>query len=366
MLASVIVFFVVLSVLILVHELGHFIAAKRSGVWVEEFGFGLPPKLVGIKIGQTLFSINALPFGGFCRLHGEIDEEAIIHPRRAFLNKNKKTRFAIVIAGIVMNLILAVVAFAAVYSLTGIPKETKNVKIVEIATGSPAQASGLIVGDIVRKVDKESVASTNEFIKAIEVKKGKRVTLEIARDSISKKISLTPRENPPTDEGPLGVIITTTELWFPAVWQRPFIGIYYGVKDALFWGKTVVEGIISIFRDLFRGVAPKDVAGPIGIYAITSQVAKNGFLAILNLVGILSINLAILNIIPFPALDGGRLLFIAIEGVIGKKIIPKVEATIHTIGMAILILLLLAITAHDIINVMRAGSISKFVESIVK
>lgn len=370
MLGSILVFFIVLSVLVLVHEFGHYIAARRAGVWVEEFGFGLPPKLFGIKIGETVFSLNLFPFGGFCRLHGESEEDEIVHPRKAFFNRKKRTRISIIVAGVLMNVALAVVAFAIVYSFMGIPRTTKDVKIVEIATGSPAQIGGLLVGDVVKAVDKQSVTTIDEFIKYVEAKKGRRAVLEINRtqdEAVStKKFTLTPRESPPADEGPLGVTITTTEIWYPPVWQRPFVGIYYGIKDSLFWGKTVLLGFYDIFANLFKGVAPKEFAGPVGIFAITTQVAKDGVLSVINLIGILSINLAILNILPFPALDGGRLLFIGIESVIGRKVLPKLERTINSIGMIILLALLLLVSIKDVINLIQAGSISKFVESIVK
>ena len=138
----------------------------------------------------------------------------------------------------------------------------------------------------------------------------------------------------------MGVLITDTEIYYPPVFLRPFVGIYYGFKEAVFWGGTVVSGFIQIFKDLFAGQVPKDLAGPVGIFAITSEAAKIGVLALVNFVGILSVNLAILNIIPFPALDGGRLAFIGIESVVGRKVLPKIEAVAHTIGMIILLLIL--------------------------
>jgi len=370
MLNSILIFLFVLSLLVFVHELGHYLVAKRLGVLVEEFGFGLPPRIFGKKIGETTYSINLLPFGGFVRLHGESSDEGIEHPRKAFLNKSKKARVGIVIAGVIMNFLLGIVAFAVVYSFSGIPRQTKDIKVVDIASGSPAQTSGFIVGDVIRKVDKEPVSSIDQFVALIEGKKGKRVNVEIERNEggkvSQKKFSLTPRENPPKDEGPLGVIITQTELYFPPYWQRPFVGIYYGFNEALVWGGRVVQGFVIMFKDLASGVAPKDLAGPVGIFAITSEAAKSGIMELITFIGILSVNLAILNIIPFPALDGGRLVFIAIEGFIGKKILPKVEATIHTIGMIILLILLLAITARDAQRLIKAGSVSKFVESVLK
>jgi len=370
MVGSILVFLVVLSILVLVHELGHFLMARSSGVLVEEFGFGLPPRIYGIRIGETLYSINLLPFGGFVKLHGESDEEGISFPGKAFLNKNKRTRISIIVAGVVMNFILGILAFAVVYSFSGIPRQTQNVKVVEVSSGSPAQVGGVIVGDVVKKVGGKEISSNDEFIRLVEEEKGKKVPIELERETNgqkeTKKITLTPRETPPEGEGPLGVTITDSEIYYPPVLARPFVGIYYGFKEALFWGKTVTLGFVKIFTDLFAGQVPKDLAGPVGIFAITSEAAKIGTLALINFVGILSVNLAILNIIPFPALDGGRLAFIGIETIFGKKVLPKFEAMAHTIGMIILLLVLLAITAHDIQRLIASGSISGFIESVLK
>ncbi len=363
MIGSILIFLLVLSILVIVHELGHFLVARKSGVWVEEFGLGIPPKIYGKKIGETIYSINLFPFGGFCRLHGESSEEGIKKPKRAFLNKGKLVRVAIVIAGVVMNFLLGVLAFGIVYSFSGIPRETKNVKLVEIASGSPAQVAGLLVGDVVKSVDGTAITSINQFVDLVEKNKGKKIAL--VTDS-NKKISLTPRANPPAGEGPLGVVLSTTEIYYPPVWQRPFYGVYYGFKDALFWGKTVIVGFVSLIGQLFMGKVPNDVSGPVGIFAVTTEATKFGLLSLINFVGILSINLAILNIIPFPALDGGRLLFIGIERILGRKVVPKVEAMIHMIGMAILMLLILAITARDVERLIKAGSLSGFIQSVLK
>lgn len=366
MVSSILVFLLVLSILVVVHELGHFIVARKMGILVEEFGFGLPPRIFSKKIGETTYSINLLPFGGFVRLHGETTEDGVTFPRRAFLNKSKKVRASVVVAGVIMNFILGVVAFAIVYSFLGIPRETNQVKVVEIATGSPAQSAGIIVGDTVKSVDKKEVTTVDAFVSLIEEKKGKRTTVELLRDSQTKNITIIPRESPPENEGPLGVVITTTEIYFPPYWQRPFVGVYYGFNEALLWGGRIVGGFVKIFKDLFVGVAPKDIAGPVGIFAITTQAAKGGILELISFIGILSVNLAILNIIPFPALDGGRLAFIGIETFLGRKVMPRIEAIVHTVGMVILLLALLAITAHDIRGLIKAGSLSNFVEGVLK
>lgn len=344
--------------------------ARRAGIWVEEFGFGLPPRLFGKKIGETIFSLNWLPFGGFVRLHGEQVEEGITDQKRAFLYKNKRTRVGVIVAGVVMNFLLAITAFAIVYSFSGVPKDTHNLKIVDISQGSPAQTAGVIVGDIITKVGKDPVDSTEGFISKVNLQKGKNVVFEIQRTLDNNKstlsVQMTPRANPPAGEGALGVTITTTEIYFPPIWARPFYGIYYGFKEALFWGQTIVMGLWTIIAGLFRGQAPQGVSGPVGIFAVTTEAARNGILTLINFVGVLSVNLAILNVLPFPALDGGRLLFIGIEALIGKKVTPKFEATVHTIGMIILLALLLAITIGDVKHLITAGSISNFLNSMTK
>lgn len=359
---SILTFVLVLSILVIVHEFGHFWVAKRNGIWVEEFGFGLPPRVFGKKIGDTIYSINALPFGGFVRLHGEMAEEGVTKPKMAFINKSLWAKTAVIVAGVVMNFLLAVVAFGIVYSFTGIQKDTKEVKVLNIATNSPAQDAKLLVGDIVRKVDGQEVISVSEFVSKIEDKKGKKVKLELQ----DRVVTIVPRVNPPAGEGPLGVTITNTETYFAPVWQRPFLGAYYGTKEALYWGGNVVNGFVSIFTDLFQGKSPKDVSGPVGVFAVTSEVAKTGILPLINLIGIISVNLAVLNIIPFPALDGGRLLFIIIEAILGKKVAPKVEGVIHGVGMAILLLAILAITIKDVRGLISAGSISGFLDNMTK
>ena len=366
MFGSILVFLIVLSVLILVHELGHFFMAKRAGVLVEEFGLGLPPRIFGRKLGETVYSINLLPFGGFVKLHGENTEEGVTKPKRAFINKGKRTRSVIILAGVVMNFALAIFAFSIVSTFVGIPRESENVKIVEIIPTSPAQSAELVVGDIVRLVNEEKITEISQFVAAVERNKGKETVLTLERNAGREtQVTLTPRAEPPEGQGPIGVVISSTETYFPPLWQRPFIGVYYGFREALFWGGAVVAGIAKIFTELFAGQVPKDLAGPVGIFAITSQAASIGVLALINFVGILSVNLAILNIIPFPALDGGRLLFIGIESLFGRKVVPKVEAVVHTAGMVILIFLLLAITAHDIQRLISAGGISGFIDSIL-
>lgn len=363
MLLSILTFFIVLSILVLVHEFGHFWTARKNGILVEEFGFGLPPRLIGKKIGDTIYSINWLPFGGFVRLHGEQMEDKETIESKSFLHKSKLARTAVIVAGVIMNFVLAIVCFAIVYSFTGTPRETNNIKVLDISADSPAITSGLLVGDVIRKADGKEFSNVSEFIKYVDTKRGQKVKIETDN---GRKLTITPRVDPPEGQGPLGVVISTTETYFAPIWQRPFYGVYYGFKEAYFWGKNILFGLGTMIGGLFQGNVPKDVSGPVGIYAVTSEVAKTGILALINFIGILSVNLAILNILPFPALDGGRLLFIGIEALFGRKVIPKVEAMIHTVGMIILLGLIVLISISDVRRLISAGSISNFLNSMVK
>lgn len=363
MLLSILSFIIVLSILVLVHEFGHFFVAKKNGILVEEFGFGLPPRLFGKKIGETIYSLNWLPFGGFVRLHGEQTEDGITNEKRAFLHKSKLVRTLVILAGVFMNFVLAIVCFAIVYSFTGTPRETNNIKVIDISEGSPAITAGLLVGDVIKKADGKDFTKVNDFIKYVDTKRGQKVKIETDN---GKKLTLIPRANPPEGQGPLGVVISTTETYYAPIWQRPFYGIYYGFKEAYFWGGNIVNGLWSMVSGLAHGNVPKDVSGPVGIYAVTSEVAKTGILALINFIGILSVNLAILNVLPFPALDGGRLLFIGIEAIFGRKVVPKVEGAIHTIGMIILLGLIILISISDVRRLISAGSISNFLNSMVK
>jgi len=359
-----------LSILIIVHELGHFFVAKKMGIWVEEFGIGLPPRIFGKKIGETIFSINAIPLGGFVRLHGETNESEVTDTGRAFVNKSFLPRILVILAGVVMNFVFGVACFALVYSVLGIPRETQNVKIVEVATGSPAQISGLLVGDIVRNVDKKVVVSSEEFIKAVEEKKGKKIVLEIEREVDGKpatqKITTAPRETPPENEGPLGVAISTTEIYFPPIWQRPFVGAYYGLGQAIELGKVIVLGLGGIAKDASQGKLSAGLVGPVGLVALLAFFVKTGVMPLVNFLGLISINFAILNIVPFPPLDGSRILTIVMEKLMGKKIVPKVESIMHTVGMILLLALTLLITIREIPKLITAGTLTGFVEQLIK
>lgn len=340
-----------LSVLVFVHELGHFLAAKRAGIKVEEFGIGFPPRVFKKKVGETTYSLNLFPIGGFVRLYGE-EENVDKDKERAFYHKKPLARAGVVVAGVVMNFLLAILLFSAVSWMSGVARLAGFVKVEEVAPNSPAQTVGIKSGDKVLTISGQAVSSNSEFIDKVEANRGKDI--EIVLENVKgeqRTIIVKPREkNPSQDEGALGVIISDQILVKPPLHERPFVSLKEGTRATWDWVLVTVNGLKSAITQTFQGAPPKDLAGPIGIYQITNKAAEYGVVALLSLWGILSVNLAILNIAPFPALDGGRLVFIIAEAIFGKRVRPKVEYFINMTGFALLILFLLWVTRQDILR----------------
>ena len=350
---DILIFVIALSVLVLVHEFGHFFAAKITGVKVEEFGLGLPPRIVGKKFGGTLWSLNWLPIGGFCKLEGEdLTDKKYLKSKSSFLNKNPWQKALIVLGGVLMNLVLAVVIFTTVYSVLGVPTETNQVKIVEINKNSPAEKAGLKIGDIILSVGAQGIAPVQVKTPNELKYKGKNVDLSIGNGlKPFRTVDLEVRANPPAGEGSMGVAISNTEMVKPR-WFEFYKGIGAGFKEAYFWGKIIATGVGQMIGGLVMGKVPKDVSGPIGMYEATSSINKNqGLLAVIHFFGIVSVNLAVVNVLPFPALDGGRIIFVLYELITRKKANQKFEAMVNNIGMLILLSMIVLITAGDVMRI---------------
>ncbi|MGB9637342.1 MAG: M50 family metallopeptidase, partial [Microgenomates group bacterium] len=272
---NLLLFIIILSVLIFVHELGHFLAAKSAGILVEEFGFGLPPRLWGKKIGETIYSINALPIGGFVKLYGEdggqefkVQGSRFKVQGRAYFEKSIPRRLSVLLAGVVMNLLLAVVSFSVLYFVLGIPAKTGKIKIVGIAKDSPAQIAGLKENDVIVSLNSQRLSSTENFVRETKENAGKKVLLEIYREkdnpcegsdkvlggmaptepAVSCKgknllLYLIPRQSPPEGEGPLGVVVSEVELKKYPWWQMPYLGVREGLKESLSWGKMILSAL---------------------------------------------------------------------------------------------------------------------------
>lgn len=359
MFLTIVVFILVISLLIFVHEFGHFITAKKAGLKVEEFGFGFPPRIFGLKKGETVYSLNLLPIGGFVKIYGEegrSDKEPEEESQRAFYNKPVRTRALILAAGVTMNLILAAFLFSLGYWL-GLPSAIDDqvvnpeakVQIVQVAPNSPADQAEIRAGDIVKQlaIDSEQltinqVGQVQEFVSAHS---GEEITMVIQRGEEILEKSLVPRVNPPAKEGPLGVALVRTAIvsypWYRAIYEG-LVGTGY-----LIW--AVVAALGNLFWGLLTtGQLTEEVAGPVGIFVLTGQVVEYGFIYVLQFVITLSVVLAVINILPFPALDGGRLLFLAVEKIKGSPVNQKIERITHLVGLAVLILLMVVVTWRDI------------------
>lgn len=361
MLPSIIIFFIVLSVLVLIHELGHFLAAKKAGILVEEFGFGYPPRIWGKKIGETIYSLNWIPFGGFVKLFGqELEEDGKIPvklQKRAFFKQSKLARASVLLAGVFGNFLLGISCFTIIYSKTGIPQNLGYVQIIDTMPDSPARLAGLVKDEIIKSVNNEPITSADEFIKKVENQKGQNITLVTDKGTHA----LTVRENPPEGEGRLGVIFTDVKMVFYPWWKMIFWSVIEGTKEAVSWGWLIAGSLVLTIKQLFSGIVPQ-VAGPVGIYQITAMAARQGYLELLQFVGFFSINLAILNLVPFPALDGAHLVFVFIGDWMGKKRRLAVERTVNTAGFFILISLMLLVTIGDILRLLKTVSLSALIK----
>lgn len=355
---TVIIFIAVISILIFVHELGHFVVAKRAGMRVDEFGFGFPPLLWGFTKGETRYSINWIPFGGFVKIYGE-DGDDRSQPR-SFGSKSFSARMAVVLAGVVMNFIFASVllGFGNIVGLRiGLISDAEiqsardiKVQIISVAQNSPAETAGLKLLDEIkgfRSAEEPFIATTNpqEVKSIVDEHLGRSLTIIVARggDIIEKEVSL--RKNPPAGEGSLGISMALTGVvsypWYVAIWK--------GFSDAAVLSYNTAYGFAIMFKNLVvnRSLGV-DISGPIGIATLTGQAARIGFSYLVQFVAMISVNLAVLNAIPFPALDGGRAFMLIIEKLKGSPINKKFEAVINTAGFFLLIGLMLLITARDI------------------
>jgi len=349
MLLTIVIFIAILIVLILIHEFGHFVVAKLSGVKVKEFAFGFPPRITSVVKGGTRYSLNLIPLGGYVSLLGE--DEAVKEPGSYYSAKIWQ-KIAIVGTGVVMNLILGILVIAIGFSIGMTPlvsdpaalsgTKTSQVMIVEVVPDSPAAKIGLESGDVLNGFS--SPSQLQQFTKSHA---GEQVTLNIQSNNRRENFTTTLGQG----DAPLGVgVVSITKV------KQPFFrALGTAVIEV---GKSIAAVIValwgiiaSIFTTGKAGEAGQAVVGPVGIFNFTSEALRIGWIYILQLLAILSINLGIINILPFPALDGGKIFFLVLEGIFGKKIVrQEVENLIHTIGFIILIILILAITFRDILR----------------
>jgi len=355
MISTIVILVIVLSLLVFVHEFGHFITAKIAGAKVEEFGFGFPPRLAGFKRGGTVYSVNWVPLGGFVRIKGETGEDA--KDKDSFVNKSLLARSIIICAGVIMNLLLAWFVLSVGY-IIGLPQviedlppqarvSDQRIQIYSVLKDSPAFAADLKTGDTIAAVDGAAPTGYEEFREYTGSRQGVPIALTIERNGQKLDKTVTPRVVPETGRPGMGIAVVQTGLvsypWYLAPVQ--------GLVATGFFLREILGAFYGLLRDLFTVQrVTVEFSGPVGIAIITAEVVRMGFRHLLQFTALLSVNLAVINILPFPALDGGRLLFLVIERVRRRAISVKIESLVHSAGFVFLMLLVLVITYRDMVK----------------
>lgn len=359
MVFTILIVFISLIVLIILHELGHFIMAKRFGVKVEEFGIGLPPRLFGKRFGETIYSVNLLPFGAFVKLLGE---EKQVQDPRSFSSKPLGQRALIIVAGVVSFWIISAILISIIAGIWGLPvavEDTANhnlvnpkVQIVQVIPDSPAEEAGLKIGDVIQQLRTFDQQLTTDKVKEVigftEANKGKEVVLTIRRGGEIFEISLVPRSLPQKEEGAMGVGLVRAAL-------KPYPWYEAPIQGVLITGNTtslIILTLGDVVSKKIQGIplppGALEVRGPIGMGEMAIQALGRGINDYLWFVSMISIFLALLNILPIPALDGGKLLFLGIEKVRRKPVSQEFEQKITAFFFFALIALIIFITFRDI------------------
>ncbi len=350
---TVLLVIIALSLLVLIHELGHFAAAKLFGIRVDEFGFGFPPKVLSWMKGETRYSINLLPFGGFVRIFGEDTAPPAGDPdaRRAFVTKSVGARAVVIGGGVVMNFLAGWLLLSVVFMLGS----ASHLGISHVAPGSPAEMAGLVEGDLVLRAANPLESqmpltdpiSLDAFVELVNTtaSDGVPVMLTVLRSGDELSFEIVGRAVPPEGEGALGIALFDTGM--PR--EGFFESFVKGAEATLELVKAILVGLAEFFIGLFTEADTfQAVTGPVGVVAVVAGSVSFGVAPFLNLMALISLHLALLNFLPLPALDGGRLFFLVVEALKGSPVSRKIERATHAVGFALLLLLMVVVTVRDI------------------
>ncbi|EJO5348180.1 RIP metalloprotease RseP [Clostridium botulinum] len=321
------------GILVLVHEFGHFIMAKANGIKVEEFSIGMGPKLIGIKGKETEYLIKLLPIGGYVKMLGDEEKSA---DERAFNNKSPLRKLSVVVAGPFMNLVLSVVLFAILSSQRGY-----LVPIVEkVVPNAPASVAGLMPGDKIVNVNDKKITTWDDFQSVIYTEKGAPLNIKFIRNNAENKVNITPIKDTKENRYLIGVYPTLIEN----------LSVKESVKQGFIQTGSLIKQTFGFFKTLFQGkVSKNDVGGPLTIIKVSGKAAKAGIMSLMAFGAYISLQLAIFNIIPFPALDGGYILLFLFEAITGKRVDENKVGFVNYIGFAILMGLMVLVTIKDIL-----------------
>jgi len=358
MFLTIIIAFISLIGLIVLHEFGHFVLAKKFGVKVEEFGVGYPPRIIGKKIGETIYSLNLLPFGAFVKIYGEEGGEALAKDHRSFTGKPVWQRALIILGGVISFWVISAILLSIVMGLgtpTAVEDEANHtlrdpkVQIVAVAPGSPAEKVGIKAGDTIKQLTINNQPLIINKIKEVQeftdLHKGEEVILTIERGKEVLDVLLVPRVSPPEGEGAMGVALVRTAIKSYRGFQAPWQGIITTGNLTIAAVKGWAQALGNVIRGRPVGV---QLMGPVGILSLFTQISQLGVNYFLQFIAIISIYIALFNILPIPALDGGKLLFLGIEAVRKRPVSPKIEQQITGIFFALLIALMVFVTVKDI------------------
>ncbi|WP_231036181.1 RIP metalloprotease RseP [Pectinatus sottacetonis] len=328
---------IVFGILVLVHELGHFITAKLTGMRVDEFAIGFGPKLAGFKYGETLYSIRAIPLGGFNKIAGmEPDDKSA--GDRAYWAKPVWQRMIVIVAGAAMNILLAYVLIAAILFTSGIQTPVKEAALGGVIDQKPAAMAGLKKGDIIIAINGEKIATWQQFAAKIKVSDGKVLQVQYLRDGKKAMTNLIPEYDKTAKQAMAGVVAATTHT--PVSFASSLV---LAAKQVVYITYTMIAAIFG----MIMGTVHADLAGPIGVATIIGQAAEIGIQSVLNIMILLSINLGIINLLPIPALDGGHFFTLFIEALRGRPLSPELMRRSQFVGFALLLILMFFATAQD-------------------
>jgi regulator of sigma E protease len=349
-LITVLIFLGVLAVIIIAHELGHFITAKASGVEVKEFGVGLPPRLFSVKRGETIYSLNAIPLGGFTKMSGEEDPGA----PRSLAGKSFGIRLLVLSAGSLMNFLLPLILFAIAFM---VPHNMVigDVLVEDVASGSPAALAGIEPGDRIVSINGKPLENSSDLQRYIQISLGREIVVRVEHGDLTvEDVNMVPRWRPPEGQGAVGIVISMPEATVvrrsEPFWRVPSLAVSACVETmALF-----KNGILS----MLAGTTSLKLTGPVGIAQMTGEAAKVGISPLLEFAAFLSLNIGLINLFPLPALDGGRIGFLLLEKVRrGRRVSPKTEGKVHLIGFLLLMGVFAAVTYSDILRIVGGGSL---------